>query len=69
MLNTEKASISSIEKNEELNTIIHALGAGVGANFHADDANYHKVIIMTDADTDGAHIQTLAFNIFLSLYA
>ena len=64
VLNTEKASISSIEKNEELNTIIHALGAGVGANFHADDANYHKVIIMTDADTDGAHIQTLLLTFF-----
>lgn len=64
VLNTEKASIANIEKNEELNTIIHALGAGVGANFHADDANYHKVIIMTDADTDGAHIQTLLLTFF-----
>ncbi|MEG0273676.1 MAG: DNA topoisomerase IV subunit B [Longicatena sp.] len=64
VLNTEKASIASIEKNEELNTIIHALGAGVGANFHAEDSNYHKVIIMTDADTDGAHIQTLLLTFF-----
>lgn len=64
VLNTEKASIASIEKNEELNTIIHALGAGVGASFHADDSNYHKVIIMTDADTDGAHIQTLLLTFF-----
>lgn len=64
VLNTEKASIASIEKNEELNTIVHALGAGIGANFHAEDANYHKVIIMTDADTDGAHIQTLLLTFF-----
>lgn len=64
VLNTEKASIASIEKNEELNTIVHALGAGIGANFHVEDANYHKVIIMTDADTDGAHIQTLLLTFF-----
>ena len=64
VLNTEKASIASIEKNEELNTIVHALGAGIGTNFHAEDANYHKVIIMTDADTDGAHIQTLLLTFF-----
>ncbi|MEG2507224.1 MAG: DNA topoisomerase IV subunit B [Longicatena sp.] len=64
VLNTEKASIASIEKNEELNTIIHALGAGVGASFSAEDSNYHKVIIMTDADTDGAHIQILLLTFF-----
>lgn len=64
VLNTEKASIASIEKNEELNTIIHALGAGVGSGFEADDSNYHKVIIMTDADTDGAHIQILLLTFF-----
>ncbi len=64
VLNTEKASIANIEKNEELNTIIHALGAGVGASFRAEDANYHKVIIMTDADTDGAHIQILLLTFF-----
>ena len=51
VLNTEKASLANIEKNEELNTLIHALGAGVGANFQSEDSNYHKVIIMTDADT------------------
>lgn len=64
VLNTEKASITNIEKNEELNTIIHALGAGVGANFSAEDSNYHKVIIMTDADDDGAHIQVLLLTFF-----
>ncbi|MDP3444258.1 MAG: toprim domain-containing protein, partial [Ignavibacteria bacterium] len=64
VLNTEKASISDIEKNEELNTIIHALGAGVGSEFEIKDMNYNKVIIMTDADTDGAHIQVLLLTFF-----
>ena len=64
VLNTEKASLEAIEKNEELNTIIHALGAGVGANFTAEDSNYYKVIIMTDADDDGAHIQNLLLTLF-----
>lgn len=64
VLNTEKASLASIEKNEELNTIIHALGAGVGSSFRAEDCNYHKVIIMTDADDDGAHIQILLLTFF-----
>ena len=64
VLNTEKASITDIEKNEELNTIIHALGAGVGSEFEIKDMNYNKVIIMTDADTDGAHIQVLLLTFF-----
>ena len=64
VLNTEKASLEAIEKNEELNTIIHALGAGAGANFTAEDSNYYKVIIMTDADDDGAHIQNLLLTFF-----
>ena len=64
VLNTEKASIVDIEKNEELNTIIHSIGAGVGAHFDIDDIKYDKVIIMTDADTDGAHIQVLLLTFF-----
>lgn len=64
VLNTEKASLQDIEKNEELNTIIHALGAGVGADFDYTDAAYRKVVIMTDADTDGAHIQVLLLTFF-----
>lgn len=64
VLNTEKASLEAIEKNEELNTIIHALGAGVGASFTVEDSNYYKVIIMTDADDDGAHIQNLLLTFF-----
>ena len=64
VLNTERASMSDIEKNEELNTIIHAVGAGAGANFSIEDINYDKVIIMTDADDDGAHIQVLLLTFF-----
>ncbi len=64
VLNTEKASLMDVEKNEELNTIVHCLGAGVGVNFDIDDIHYDKVIIMTDADTDGAHIQILLLTFF-----
>ena len=64
VLNTEKASLVDIEKNEELNTIIHCIGAGVGAHFDIEDIHYDKVIIMTDADTDGAHIQVLLLTFF-----
>ena len=64
VLNTERASVSEIEKNEELNTIIHCIGAGVGPHFNIDDIHYDKVIIMTDADTDGAHIQVLLLTFF-----
>ena len=64
VLNTERASITEIEKNEELNTIIHCIGAGVGPHFNIDDIHYDKVIIMTDADTDGAHIQVLLLTFF-----
>ena len=64
VLNTEKAKLDAVEKNEELNTIIHALGAGVGAEFSPEDSNYYKVIIMTDADDDGAHIQNLLLTFF-----
>ncbi|WP_185690658.1 DNA gyrase/topoisomerase IV subunit B, partial [Streptococcus agalactiae] len=58
VLNTAKAKMADIIKNEEINTMIHTIGAGVGPDFNLDDINYDKVIIMTDADTDGAHIQT-----------
>lgn len=64
VLNTEKAGLSEIEKNEELNTIVHALGAGIGSGFDYSDSNYKKIIIMTDADTDGAHIQVLLLTFF-----
>lgn len=64
VLNTEHVSIDAVMKNEELNTIIHTLDAGVGASFEAKDSNYHKVVIMTDADDDGAHIQNLLLTFF-----
>jgi topoisomerase IV subunit B len=64
VINTEKAKLADIFKNEEINTIIHAIGAGVGADFSLEDVNYDKVIIMTDADTDGAHIQVLLLTFF-----
>ena len=64
VLNTEKAKMADILKNEEINTMIYTIGAGVGADFNIDDINYDKIIIMTDADTDGAHIQTLLLTFF-----
>ncbi len=64
VLNTEKAKLEDVMKNEELNTMIYTIGAGVGADFSIEDANYDKIIIMTDADDDGAHIQTLLLTFF-----
>lgn len=64
VVNTEKAAMSDILKNEEIATIINTIGAGVGADFNEKDSNYSKVIIMTDADTDGAHIQILLLTFF-----
>jgi topoisomerase IV subunit B len=64
VINTEKAKLQDIFKNEEINTIIHAIGAGVGSDFSIEDINYDKIIIMTDADTDGAHIQVLLLTFF-----
>lgn len=64
VVNTEKAAMADILKNEEISTIINTVGAGVGADFNADDSHYAKVIIMTDADTDGAHIQVLLLTFF-----
>lgn len=64
VINTEKAKIQDILKNEEINTMIYTVGAGVGADFTLEDRNYDKVIIMTDADDDGAHIQVLLLTFF-----
>ena len=64
IINTEKATSTDIFKNEEINTMIHCIGAGYGSDFQIKDINYDKVIIMTDADDDGAHIQCLLLTFF-----
>ena len=64
VLNTEKASERDIENNAELRQIEYAIGAGIGANFDYKESNYGKVIIMTDADVDGSHIQILLITFF-----
>ncbi len=63
-LNTDGMQVSAVLKNEEIATIINTIGAGFGQSFDLDDIHYGKIIIMTDADTDGAHIQTLLLTFF-----
>ena len=64
VLNTEKTKESDILKNEEINTMIYTIGAGYGSNFDINDCEYSKVIIMSDADEDGGHIQCLLLTFF-----
>lgn len=64
VINTEKAKTDEVLKNEEIMTMIYSIGAGFGADFNINKCNYNKVIIMTDADTDGAHIQVLLLTFF-----
>ncbi|SFL31809.1 topoisomerase-4 subunit B [Paenibacillus sp. 1_12] len=63
-MNPEKAKLPDIMKNDEYKAVIAAIGAGVGPEFDASESNYGKIIIMTDADTDGAHIQVLLLTFF-----
>ena len=63
-LNTDSISLDKLLHNEEIATIINTIGAGFGQSFDIDDIHYGKIIIMTDADTDGAHIQTLLLTFF-----
>ncbi len=63
-LNTEKSKLIDVLKNEEFKAIISAIGAGIGPEFDVEDCKYGKIIIMTDADTDGAHIQVLLLTFF-----
>ena len=64
VVNAEKAKIEDIYKNEELSTIVNILGAGMGSEFDISNLKYDKVVIMTDADTDGSHIQILLLTFF-----
>ncbi|MBE0700219.1 MAG: DNA topoisomerase IV subunit B, partial [Acholeplasmataceae bacterium] len=64
VINTERTAIDTILKNEEISTMIYTIGADFGADFDIKKCNYSKVIIMTDADTDGAHIQVLLLTFF-----
>ncbi|WP_029951837.1 DNA topoisomerase (ATP-hydrolyzing) subunit B [Hippea sp. KM1] len=68
ILNTEKTNLKKVLESEEIRNIITAIGTGVNESFNIDDVRYHKIIIMTDADVDGSHIQTLILTLFFRYF-
>lgn len=64
VLNVEKAAMGRALGNKEILSMIQAIGTGIGNEFQIENARYHKIVIMTDADVDGAHIRTLLLTFF-----